>query len=73
MSHNREPIKRSESSLIGTRELITVPETAYKKGHTERDQETFDMVRLQDAANPKFHWSASYKNGKVRVTTTPRV
>lgn len=62
-----------QAKPIETRELITDRETAYKGRQTERDQETFDMVKKKNLTDTKFEWSASYENGKVRVTTKPRV
>jgi len=61
-----------EARLIGTRELITDRETAYKSRQTERDQETFNMVKEKNLTDTKFAWSAAYENGKVRVSIVPR-
>ena len=71
--HTREPIKKGQAALTETRELITDRETAVKGRRVDRDQETFNMVKEKNLTDAKFIWSADYENGKVRVTTRPRV
>ena len=71
--HTREPIKKGQDTPSVVREIITGGETAVKGRRVDRDQETFDMVKEKNLTDAKFIWSADYENGKVRVTTRPRV
>lgn len=72
MNKSDSPAAPSGASSKGTRELITVEETAYKKRVAQRDQETFDMVRRHNETDSKYIWSAQVVGGKVRVTSRLR-
>lgn len=67
----KKPVQ-PQTTLIKTREVITVGETARKAERVQRDQKDIDMVKERDAKDAKFHWSYDIVGGKVRVALTPR-